>query len=615
MELKKIFNRNNKYYSTIYYFTITLTFFLFYFSPFLVKGADVFIDSHDNLDSINMLGIFDGDFKGNFFFSDEVDQFTLPGIDRRYKLRNITFEKLLFYLFGYFGGYFLNEVIIRIIAFCGMLCLIKILKKDYKFPILFQILAALSFASLPFYPNGILSIAGLPMLCVSYINLFNKNHKTKSYIYIIFFGFYSQFVFVGFFIGIIIIITFLFLLLIKKLNKWFFIGSLLLLASYLLSHYNLFINQIFYDFETNRSMVSGLNNAKNISAIEQFFKIIYSNQYHAVTNHSLIVLPCVFVLLFENFHLSKMKNLILIFITFIISSAVLVGLSYFLPFVNIIGSSGGFQWNRFYTLNPFIWYALWTLLLIEMYNFNNVNLKFFYTIILISFFYGKSLYPYTLLLFIIIVLSLLFLFAQKLFTAKKKNSLVILSLLFSQLLLNTYSYTYASFFKKPSFNDFFSSEQFQKIILNSNINKSTSRIGCIGFFPSVANYNGLKTLGAYENIYPAEYKKIFYEVIKGEISKNEFLNNYFTNGPGSRLYLYDNDIGKPYFEQWRIKSYYPEIICDLDIQKMQQLGTTHIFSTVKIKNYLDKSLQLLYISDEPEYYYNMFVYKIKNRNK
>ena len=86
-----------------------------------------------------------------------------------------------------------------------------------------------------------------------------------------------------------------------------------------------------------------------------------------------------------------------------------------------------------------------------------------------------------------------------------------------QILLNTYSYTYKAYVGEPSFKQFFSTEQFQEIINELDIDKKSARIGCIGFYPSVANYNGLKTLGAYENIYPLEFKNTFYEIIKVEI--------------------------------------------------------------------------------------------------
>ena len=604
LSLKKNYIKSK---STFYFLFVT-TFFLIYFSPFLIKGTDVFIDSHDNLDSINLLGIFDGIFSEGLFLSDENPQHALPGVDQRFTLRHISFEKLLFFLFGFFSGYVINEIIIRIIAFGGMFLLIGIIKGKYQFPTIFQILLALSFASLPFYSQANLTIAGLPMLAVSYFNLFNSVNLIKSLFYIIFFGFYSGFVLTGFFVGILILILFLYLFITKKLNRWIFGGGALLLFSYILSHYNLFWNIIFYEIETNRSVTSALFFAKNTNALEQFFKILYNNQYHAVTNHSLIILPSTFVLIFENFHRSKRKKLILIFLGFIFFSAFMVGLSYYSIFVEIIGTLGGFTWNRFYWISPLAWYALWAIVLIEMYNTNQINIKFLFSILLISFVYGSKIFPISLLISFIAFLFLTFYLNQKIYSLINKNSLFISSLVLMQIILNTYSYTFKAYVGEPSFKNFFSKEQFQEIIIELDIDKKSARIGCIGFYPSVANYNGLKTLGAYENIYPLDFKNTFYEIIKDEISKNDFLYDYFTKW-GSRLYLFDNDIGKPYYDQQsRIKLHYPEITCDLNTSKMQELGTTHIFSTSKIKNNLEKNLKLLSISQNPNYFYKLYIY-------
>ena len=592
------------------YFLIVFVFFLFYFSPFFVLGKNVFINSHDNLDSINMLGIFDGEFKGSLLPSDKAPNYALPSVDQKFMVRDISIEKLLFYLFGFFNGYVLNEIIIRLVAFLGMFYLVKIIQGAKPFPEIFQILIAISFASIPFRTLASLTIPGLPMLAVSFINLYSSTNKLRSYTYIIIFGFYSSFVLVGFFVGLIIITTFIYLLLNKKLNKWVFGAAGLLLLSYLISHYNLFLNMLFQDLETNRSIRSALYLAKNTNAFEQFLSILYNNHYHATTNHGLIIFPSIYVLLFENFRKSKQKKLIVILLSFILLSAVLVGLSFYTNFIKIIGPTGGFTWNRFYFINPLIWYTLWAIVLIETYNSYKVNTKFLFSMLFVSFIYGIKVFPNTLLIFFITILIIGFYINQKFQFSIKKNSLFLSLLLIMQILLNTYNYTYVAYTAKPSFKDFFSRTQFDDIINTLQLDKNNIRVGCIGFFPSVANFNGIKTLGAYENIYPMEFKNKFYKIIKDEITKNDYLYNYFTKW-GNRAYLFDNEIGKTYYDQqFKIKKHFPEITCDLNTSLMKELGTTHIFSTSKIKNNQEKNLDLLYTSNNPDFFYRMYVYKL-----
>ena len=76
--VEKLFSKDaDKRSKLIFYYLSVLTFFLVYFSPYLIKGTDVFIDSHDNLDSINLLGVFDGYFNGGLFLSSDNPQITL----------------------------------------------------------------------------------------------------------------------------------------------------------------------------------------------------------------------------------------------------------------------------------------------------------------------------------------------------------------------------------------------------------------------------------------------------------------------------------------------------------------------------------------------------------
>ena len=70
----------------------------------------------------------------------------------------------------------------------------------------------------------------------------------------------------------------------------------------------------------------------------------------------------------------------------------------------------------------------------------------------------------------------------------------------------------------------------------TRLNKNNIRVGCNGFYPSVANYNGFKTLGAYENIYPLKFKKL-YNIIKDEIKQNKHFTITLQNGEVDFIFL------------------------------------------------------------------------------
>ncbi len=594
-----------------YKFLIPFFLFIIYFSPFIIKGTDVFIESHDNLDMSNMSGIYNESFEGRFFKSKNFIDFSMPGVSQLFKLDIICFNRLLFYFFGYFYGYIINEILIHLIAYIGMLLFVNVIKNNQKFPYLFQALTAFCFASLPFWSPGNLSVAGLPLLFVVLFNIYSQKKVGFSFLYLIIFPFYSSLFLSGIFIGILIVFIFFYLIKKNKLNKHIFFAILILFLGYTISHYNIFL-VVLNNIPTNRELFSQIISAKNHSALEKFIELITKNQSHAPTNHYLIMFPTILVVIFEDFKSSKRKSLILLISIFIIMTSIIYGLMFYTPFINIIGDQG-FNWSRFYFLNPFMWYALWCIILFELYNRCQINMKFLYTVLIFFIINGSSqqLGLSSSIMFILCVfISIMFYFSQKLTFFKSRNRLVIAVLLILQISLNTYSYTYSSLTGSPTFREFYSSQQFQEIIEKTNLNKETNRIGCIGFFPSVANFNGLKSIGAYTNFYPLEFHKDFYEIIKKEISQDSTLYNYFTKW-GNRVYLFDNDLELKYYaNQIFFKKFNPQIKSDLNMDILRKFGVTHIFSVSEIINDKQKGINLIYLSEDPNYYYRLYVYKI-----
>ena len=590
---------------------IIVLFFVVYFSSYLINGEDSFIRIHDNLDQSNLVGIYDGYFQGSFFKKENLIDFSFPTLDQQFKLSIISFDKILFYLFGYFWGFVVNEFIIRVIGFLGMILLIETFQKSKKLPNVFKILMAISFCSLPFYPQGNLSIAGLPLLLASFINLFKVKNIIMFSSYIFFFGFYSSFLTSGLFVGIIIIPAFIYFLFIGKLNYNLFQGALLLLISYIISHYNLFFIYFFSELSLQGTETTRLTLAKSTNALDSFINLFRNSQSHAITNHGYIILPSIFVLLIEKFKFSKMKKWIIILCLYIIFSCFVYGLSFFVPFVEWFDFLSGFRWNRFFWLSPPAWYLLWFVLLLELNDKTNFNFLFLF-IILYLLLPGPAVLVHPIPKSIIILILFIILFLIKLnhkyvFTSKASN-LVIFSLLLIQITINTSSYLNIN--RYPSFKDFYSKNQFKEIIRTLNINKKMDRIGCIGFYPSVANYNGLKTIGAYSAMYDSNFKNQFYKIIKDEISKNKFLYEYFTNW-GSRAYLFDDEIGKPYYDQqYRINRFNPEISTKLNIQELKKTGVNFLFSVSKITNDKEKGLELVLESKKDEYFYTLYIYKI-----
>ena len=95
-----------------------------------------------------------------------------------------------------------------------------------------------------------------------------------------------------------------------------------------------------------------------------------------------------------------------------------------------------------------------------------------------------------------------------------------------------------------------------------------------------------------------------------KISQNNFLYEYFQNW-GSRVYLFDDEIGKPYYDQqYRINILNPEISTQLNIKELKKLGATFLFSVSKISNHYEKGLELVLKSKKDEYFYTLYVYRL-----
>lgn len=553
---------NNKY--TL--FIISLLLFAVYFSQYFIKGKNSYILVHDNLDQINMIGFFDGEIHN----SEELTQIepNMPGIPKEFRQNSFSISFYIFKLFGYFWGFVFNEMLYRLIAFIAFFFLIKNHLR-LKIPDLMTTLLSFSFVALPFWPQGYLSVAGVPLLIISFDNLYHKTKLILSYLILIFFPLYSSLSLVGIFVLLIISVIYLFIVIKdKNIHFHYLIGLVLLTVMFVIINFNLLYLQYFSGIVSHRTEII-LPSVGLISAIKEMIKIFTISQYHACSLHKYIILPLVFLtIILLIFKREKLKNYLLLFglIAYITIAAILYGAYYYEPIAKFYGKLGiGFNWARFYFISPTLWFMIFALSIGIIYKY-----------------FKKSAF---------IVLALYLIIA-------------------GQIAYGTYNYTYKALRYKPSFRSFVSEEMFDDIKNKININLEKDRIGCIGFFPSVANYNGFRTIGGYSSYYPVEFKHGFREIIAEELSQNIDLEKYFDEW-GSRAYLFDNEIGQAYSNQNFIQENIEYITCDLDIEKLKEFGVKFLFSTVRINNASEKNLFEIY-RDNDQHYYRMFVYELSD---
>ena len=545
---------------------LTIVLFFLYFSPYLIKGKNSFVQIHDNLNQINQFNIFERKFQGAIFPSAKIPDATLPGVDPIFRVGPISITKL-FFAFDYFRGYVFNEFFYRLLGFLGLFYLLKIFTNNSKFPDYLLLLISFSFVALPFWPPGHLSIAGIPLLMLAFYNFYHHKNLLISYLFMILYAFYSNLLASGIFIFFIVLFVYIYLLFKRKLNKHLVFGAILLFACFIVSHYPFFLIQFVYKIPTNR-ITQSFSGFGLFETLKRIFTHFISSHTAAQSFHARFILQSSIIIMFLLFFYRKFRylKLILLLWGYLLFSSIIFGIYYYRPFLDFYNELEiGFRVERFYFLNPPVWFILWGILLIEFYEImKNKKTAQIILIILISIQIGYCL----------------------------KNS------------------TIKAYFGKPSFKEFFAGEQFAEIETKLEGNKKEYRIGCIGFFPAIANYNGFKTVDSFSVFYPLEFKQEFYEIIKDELKQNPEIEDFFLNW-GIQVLLFDDKTGKNYYDQDFIKQNINEIKCDLKIEKLKDFKVKYLFSTVSISNFKEIGLEKVYENTNPENYYRFFVYRIK----
>jgi len=542
--------------------------FLLYFSPYFIFKGDAHIQVHDNIDQLNVMNVFNKTFAGNFFIDEDIKSNNFfPTENKLFLLDEISLDRLLFIIFGYFWGFVVNSMLVRIIGFLGMYLLLERINNRYFSSSSFISLGiSLTFVFLPHYPQGNLAVLGIPLIILLFHNLYLKKFILLSYFILFLIPFYSHFALSGFFSELILGCYLLFLLLKKTKDiSPLIYGFIIHTSSWLIANYSLFLI-LFSKIPTHRSEMNGgyIELIKSLGKSKHHF--LYG-QYHAHSLHFIIILPtiCLIILFFiikkKKF---KLKAIGVQLICYNIISSLIYGMYYYKPIKIFIDNLHiGFQFHRFYFIGVSFWYIMWG---ISLFNFVGV-LKY------------KKISK----VFVTVIIIL------QLFTTAK------------------YSTQFTRDEKKSTFNEIMSESMFHEIKDKINY-EGKDYIGCVGFFPSIANYNGFKTIGAYSNAHSSVWKHRFRKIIADELSQDTELKDYYDNW-GSRVYLFDNEIGRKYTDQEWIKENLSSIKCDLNLIELSKLGVKYLFSTAKIRNFKDKNLKLLYISDK-KYYYRMYVYEI-----
>jgi len=556
-----------------------------YLMPLVIFGRDAVVPVLDVLDSsITLFKVLVESGK-MFASSSELIPAVMNGLPRGSFGSELNILVWMFYFLDDYAAHALNEAILHFTAFFGMFVFLKTHIVKGKNSILVVLPVSVLFALLPFFPYFGLAIAGMPLLLFSFLN--TRIGKDKWYDWMIICGlpFYSFFPSVGVFVvvslGMIVAYD---LLLRKRFQSRFAAAILVHCAINVLVEYRLVSEMLiggggFVSHRLERAYQEGasLSSVWNLA-----FDMFWNGQYHAASSHTLF-LPIILLSVVVGFRDRGLRYVKILGLAVVVVAAIALGHGLWFwsgldPLKQHVEIMRTFQFNRFYVLNPVLWFVSLACALCII----NGSLP--------------RLGKYISVVAVLVVGGVLFGQNQAYAPIEHKAKAI---------LLNREERPYSDV---PSYAQFFSSSLFHHIEQYIGRPKQNYRVVCIGFHPAIAQYNGFYTLDGYFGNYPLAYKHQFRRIIEGELAKSEKWRKYFDKW-GNRAYVFVNELedsDRP-FMQRKDDNVTVENL-SLNPEALRDLKCAYVFSAVRIKNVADNDLQLEQVFEEPDSFWRVYLY-------
>jgi hypothetical protein len=568
---------------------LAVVFLLLSWAPYLVRGPDTHVKIFDNLDChiphTKVLAQSGKAFSLNPHT--KLDNFLnglhLSGVDSGFNV--LTW---LFMIFPPFTAYALNDLLIRLVAILGMVLLLRkyIIKPHKEEQHWILIGAATCFALLPFYPAGGISIAGIPLLLYSFLNIRGHEGKFTDFLIIFIFPFYSKLALAGIFIAISLFILFVIdWVRNRKINLPYLGGLALLTITYGFTHFHLLYSFLSPDFVSYREEIdtAGVPTAKALKlAINNFI----FDRVNVVGAQHMFVMGAAALALVVSIVKKTNARLLKGLIAVALLTSFMWGFKYWtviIPLREKFQLLNAFDFSRFYWFNPFLWYLIFALALLIISKIKH----------------GKTL------AFIFIIGQLLFMFMN--YNWEIRYLLGIRTSFAGSA--RTYSLTY---------KEFYSEALFEEIHRYINKPKQDYRVISLGIPPGISQYNGFYTLDIYTDVYTLEYKHQFRKIIEKELAKSKRLKRVFDEN-AKRCYLFVSDLhgarggagmvfsrGITGTESMRLKIKNME----LNTAALKEMGGEYIFSAVEILNYKENNLKFERVFKHSESPWRIYLYRV-----
>ncbi|WP_430968065.1 DUF6044 family protein [Spongiimicrobium sp. 2-473A-2-J] len=533
-------------------------FILAYYSPFIYYGENSFVRIHDNLDSniawVKML------LDNQAFFSSPITsvQQVFNGVPRSSLYGTYDISILWFSLFGMYGGYVVNKVIMSLVAFVGMYLLLKKYFLNQKAFEPISCGASILFSLLPFW-SFTLSVSGLPLLLYAFLGIRKGERHYVNWIIIVVLAFYSSLILSGLFILIVLSLVLLHdLIRERKFNFSFFYAIGLLAVLYLVGHFPLVYSFLFdSDYVSHRTEFH--KKPWNLSeACSHLETILRYGQHHAHSLHEYLLIPVLVALILRLITRKPSKKYILVLVFILLTSFLYAAFRWeaVSDFFVALTSLLPIQLQRFHFLHPMLWYVLFALALATFFEMGKI---------------GRWV------AFLLLSLQLGFIISKHEFLTQNHE---------------------------PTYKQFYSVNLFDKVKKTIGDPVDQYRVISLGIHPSIAQYNGFYTLDGYLPNYPLQHKHEFGRVIEGELKKDAYLTYYFKNW-GSRCYAFTKALRTNYLNP------NPKIITalDFDFKALKKMGGRYLLSSAEIDSKAVQDIRLVGVFQDPDSYWDIYLYE------
>ncbi len=575
MLIKRIDERN-LWYLGLLFLAVVLTPILF-----MQKGAVFTI--HDQLDETLFTYVVNA---RHLFSGQSVYPEIMGGIPATGMQPSAVLFIPLYAVLPVFWAFVTQYAIVCASAFYGMYLLVRKITGSSGI----AVVSGALFAMLPYQPVYGLSLVGAPLLLYCFLNLYEGKWIWQSLAGVVFFGLTTHLVLIGYVAMTYLAVGGAVLLIrhkgVKKQDKWYYIGSAILLLVYCIVNLNMFRQLVLGtgDFVSHREEL--LNNTENIHTWENIKAYFFTGGQHVGTCQKYMMFPMAAITILQGLRYrrlgekgKKLWKLLLLLWGIAALTAVAAGILVSEPVMAWKNRQSGFfhyfQMDRYY----WVYSALW------MFAFA-------------------------------VSLALLWVEFPKIQPVYKLCVLALLAFPTVELIkINSILYENVNQYNNGSqitgyqtWEDFYMEDVLSQVDAYIGLDKSQYRVASLGLCPAPALMYGFYTIDGYSNNYPLSYKHAFREIIERELEKNNDNRVYFDTW-GSRCYLLAAQSGRNWYIQKRQEFQYTDL--ELNTEAMLELGCRYLFSAAEILEPEKMGLVFERKFDTKDSLYEIWLYRVE----